>query len=364
MFLGNDCPGYGGAVFSYASGSGNVSFIRTNFVNNSAVYRGDLLSYLSSYSGGGYSASGRDLYTLADGCVFEGNQAGSVGGAVSVDGGTFSASNCDFYGNAAGDGGAINAAKDDVDDLRQFSTEIYLRGGSMRRNVAESSYCYYGGPCGHGGALHVDLGVEAVLDGVAIEENSAGFGGSIALSTDARAACTNVNFSSNSAAVAGGAVHVWGNGSRFFSNSSVFFSNAADARSQGSTSTSSSSSLYGSTSPGTSSSSSTGPTRDLAGASGGAVSVTDGGTVYLTNSAVWSNRADGRGGAVFCGNAGNVTAIGADFFNHESGVAGHIQGHGGACAAVDGCWVSDLSADRHRRGVPKHLIFMIAFVFR
>lgn len=306
-------------------------FNRTNFVNNSAVYRSDLLSSLSSYRGGGYSASGRGLHTLADGCVFEGNQAGAVGGAVSIDGSSFSATNCDFYGNVAENGGAINAAEGYHGEL-QFSSDIYLRGGSMRRNVAGRSYCY-GGTCGYGGALHAEVGAEAVLYGVVIEENSAKFGGSISLSTDARVSCTYVNFSSNSAAVAGGAVQVWGNGSHFFSNHSVYLSNAANDPSLDSSSTSSGSNLHRTDSE------STGPTRDLAGASGGAVSVTDGGTVYITNSAVWSNRADGRGGAVFCGSAANVTVIGAEFSNHDSGVAGDVQGHGGAFAAVDGCRV-------------------------
>lgn len=339
-FVGNNCPGYGGAVFSYARGSGNISFNRTNFVNNSAVYRGDLLSSLSSYQGGGYLAVGRGLHTTVNDCVFEGNQAGAVGGAVSIDGGSFSAINCDFYGNVAKSGGAINAAEDYEDVLQGFSSEIYVRGGSMRRNVAESPYCY-GWPCGHGGALHAELGAEVVLYGVVIEENSAEFGGSISLSTDARVSCTYVNFSSNYANVAGGAVNVWGNGSRFFSNHSMYSNNAAEGGSQGVASTSTGSSLYRTNSEITSSSSSTGPTRDSAGASGGAVSVTDGGTVYITTSVVSSNRADGRGGAVFCGSAANVTVIGTEFLNHESGIAGHIQGHGGACAAVDGCRVRD-----------------------
>ena len=326
-FLGNGCTGWGGAVHSYAEGSGNLSFVHTSFTNNFAAYRDDETNATHSYRGGAYSAVGTDLFTSANGCVFEGNRAGAVGGelavggAVAVDGGTFFTWDCDFSNNTAYNGGAINAAGDE-NLLVQDTPDIVVSGGSMRHNIALEGYCYTGlsnqDYCGHGGALHAELGAWVKLSDVVFEENSAGFGGAISVSNGSRASCTGVNFSSNSAVVAGGAVQVWSNDSYFVSEESIFLGNKAQRpgayeETVGLTvlpSTSSlSSSLSSSVTSVDSSYVSSGPTRDPTGASGGAISVTDGGLVSLKNSTMSKNQADGRGGAVICGDGTNLKLV-------------------------------------------------------
>ncbi|CAN0365056.1 unnamed protein product, partial [Laminaria digitata] len=210
------------------------------------------------------------LVSLAESCTFDANYAGAVGGAVAVDGGTFSSTECDYSGNVAGNGGAISAAEEDDDNS---PAKVYVSGGTMRGNVAEP-YVYAFGEDGYGGALRVQGGSEATLYLVAVQENSGNFGGGISLSAGSRVSCSEVNFSSNAARVAGGAVQAWGNGSHFLSERSLFVENVASGYTHASSDSSSSS---GSSSSGV-------PTLDPAGAAGGAVSVTDRGSVVLLDS--------------------------------------------------------------------------------
>lgn len=324
-----------------------MSFVRANFRNNSVAYRASVPgSTTGSSRGGAYHASGADLYTVADSCVFESNEAGAVGGALALDGGTFSATNFTFSDNLAGNGGAIAASEDEDES----PAVVFLRGGVMRRNTAEKSL--YNDFYGYGGALRAEEGSKARLYDVAVEENSGAFGGAVSVWAESRVSCSSVNFSSNVAEYAGGAVQVWGNASQFESEGCMFVGNAADGvdpvsgGSGGTDDTALSTSAAGSGGTGSSttvfssSASGTAPTRDSAGAAGGAISATDMGWVFLTDCTLSRNVADGRAGGVYCGSAGNVTAVRVDFEGHRSGVGGHGRGHGGALSAVDGCHVS------------------------
>lgn len=239
---------------------------------------------------------------------------------MAVDGGTFSSSECSFSDNRAGNGGAISASSSDDDD--ETPSMVYLRGGSLLRNVAESyTFGYYG----YGGALRAEKGSEATLYLVTVEDNKGAFGGGISLSAESRASCSEVNFSSNAAAVAGGAVQAWGNGSHILLEKCRFVDNVADDYVHSTTSSSTSSEF---------------PTLDEAGAAGGAISATDGGSVVLLDSTLSSNGAGGRGGGVHCGDLANVIARRVDFDGHLSGMGGDAEAHGGAIAAVRGCMVS------------------------
>lgn len=260
---------------------------------------------------------------MAEACVFEANEARAVGGAVSMDGGILSATNCSFLDNLAGSGGAIAASEDNGNPAL-----IYVREGSMRRNIAEGSVG--SGDYGYGGALRAELRAEANLFDVQVEGNAAVYGGGVSISAGSRASCSSVNFSSNAAEAAGGAVQLWGNGSHFSSEGCLFLGNAAEGVAG------SGSSGIGS---GSGSNDASVPTVDSAGAAGGAISATDGGTVFLTDSMLSGNAADGRGGGVFCGNGSNVTASHVELDGHRSGTVDSEEGHGGAFAAVERCWV-------------------------
>lgn len=319
-FSGNWCGGDGGALSAIFGGSANTTLTRTNFSGNAVGYRKDVPDPQGSYRGGALYASGNapGMHTRAEACLFDGNDAGSSGGAVSVEGGTFYSDGCDFSDNVAGNGGAIAAS-----EYEESSAVVSLRDGYMRRNSAEpsSNHLYYG----YGGALQAEEGAEAFLFGVTLEENSGAFGGAVSLSSGAQVTASGVEFSSNVAGVGGGAVQVWGNSSRFTCEGCAFDGNFAEGEST-STLTSSSSST-------------TAPTIDSAGAAGGAVYVTDGGGALMENSTLSDNAADGRGGGVYCGSAANVTVARGEFNGQRSGQGGNGEAHGGACAAVADCSV-------------------------
>ena len=324
LFSNNWCGGNGGAMSTYASSSGNVTLLRTNFTANSVVYRDDVPRAPGSYQGGAYStealAAGGKVYTTAEGCLFQGNAAGARGGGVSVTGATFSATGCDFRDNVAGNGGAVAAERDEED---RPPGVVVLSGGGMRDNSASRSLynLYYG----YGGALLVGDGEEATLDGVAVEGNTGAFGGAVSASAEARVSASGSNFSANVAEIAGGAVQVWGNGSSFVADNCRFVANVAEGDAVSS-----------------SSSSGTFPSVDAVGPAGGGFSVSDGGSLVVRDSALEDNTADGRGGGVYCGRAGNVTVVRARFDGQRSALSGSLEGHGGACAAVAGCSVSYL----------------------
>lgn len=145
--------------------------------------------------------------------------------------------------------------------------------------------------------------------------------------------------------VLGGAVQVWGNGSRIEGIDCVFHGNTAIGVEFGSEG--SSTSLGSLTGTGETSSSSSGGTDgpvatiDIAGAAGGAIAATDGGLVFLTRPLVTNNGAEGRGGGVYCNGVGtNATLIDVQFEASECGSLGSTSGNGGAGAAVNGCLVS------------------------
>eukprot|EP00903_Cladosiphon_okamuranus_P009051 g8653.t1 len=327
LFSGNWCGGNGGAMSTYSSGDGNVTLRRTNFTANSVVYRDDTPRPPGSYGGGAYSTAalgaGASVRTLAEGCTFQGNEAGAHGGAVYAAGAAFSATGCDFSDNVAGNGGAISAERDDDGYLPAV---VVLRGGGLRGNsVWRRSWNFW---YGYGGALLVADGSEASVLGVLVEANTGYFGGAVAASANASVSASGSNFSENVAEIAGGAAQVWGNGSRFVADGCRFVANAAEGEALPSSSSSSGS---GSSSP---------PGWDAVGPAGGAFAVSDGGVLVVRDAELRDNAADGRGGGVYCGGAANVTVIRSSFDGQRSALGGSLEGHGGACAAVDGCSVT------------------------
>lgn len=269
------------------------------------------------------------MNTVAADCRFQGNEAGAVGGALALDGGIFSAEDCLFSDNMAGNGGAIAASHDsdgfDRDGV-ESSTVVHLLGGALLRN---SAVRYPNGSFdrGNGGALRVENGAGAKLESVVVEGNTGAFGGAISVSAGSRTSSSNSTFSLNVAGITGGAVQVWGNDSRFVSDGCVFISNVAEVLNGDFATTSTSSNVES-------------PTMDDAGASGGAISATDGGVVFLTDSKLSGNVADGRGGGVYCGTTANVIASRVNFDGHTSGARGNSEAHGGGCAAANACLVS------------------------
>lgn len=335
-FSSNWCGGKGGGIWTYANGAGAVNISQAVFLNNSVVYRDSLR--VGALYGGAIAITGDDVSAFAEDCVFENNTAANNGGAVLVEGGALVATDCSFSGNVGGSGGAVSAGLGDEDS----PANVVVRGGSMRRNVAVS----YGRYPGYGGAVHAEEGSQVTLSEVLLEKNEAGFGGGVSVATDAVALFEGVAFMANTAEFAGGGLQVWGNGSAV-AEDCQFVGNTADGvegDSSGSGYTSSSASEGSSAVSSTSSYS--GPTKDGAGASGGAISVTDEGSLLLLGSIVSGNLADGRGGGVHCGEASNVTVIGVEFDEQASGQRGGRRGHGGACAATDGCWVSRRSGGK------------------
>ncbi|CAM9999956.1 unnamed protein product, partial [Hapterophycus canaliculatus] len=228
IFSGNWCGGNGGGLSAETSGDGNVTLIRTSFYNNTVAYRADVPSPPGSYRGGGFysssaAAASGGVFTLLEDCFFEGNRAAAQGGALCVDGGSLSATGCDFSDNSAGRGGALGASGSYFDD--PVATSVAVRGGQLRDNAAR--FYSYTSPENSGGAVFAQGGAEIALYDVPVVGNSAGFGGAVSLETDAHGSAWGVNFSGNAAEVGGGAVHVWGNGSRFVAEGCAFLGNAA-----------------------------------------------------------------------------------------------------------------------------------------
>ncbi|CAM9092872.1 unnamed protein product [Scytosiphon promiscuus] len=310
VFSGNLCGGNGGGLYSqgWGDGTSNVTLVRTSFFNNSVAYSDDLPNNPGSHRGGGYysfsssSTGSPGVFTLAEDCVFEGNHATAHGGALCVDGGTLSATDCDFSGNTAGSGGALSASGHG--GTYPGATLIAVRGGQLLGNAAElRSWDLWDG---YGGAAFAEEGAEIELYDVPVVGNRGGFGGAVSLATGARGSAWGVNFSGNAAEIAGGAVQLWGNASLFVAEGCVFLGNAAQGEARS-----------------TSSSGSEPPTVDAGGPAGGALSVSDGGAAFVLDSKLSDNIADGRGGGIFCGDAANVTVGRADF---ESNSAGELGG--------------------------------------
>ena len=189
-------------------------------------------------------------------CVFQNNES-KQGGAISLSpsdsGGTttLTVKNSTFIGNkSSGSGGAIHAASN---------------GTSVFEDVT-----FIGNSCdtssGLGGALYMDKGTIEISD-CSFRGNAACYGGAVGCS-QAAVTVKNSTFTSNSAAMMGGAIHIQG--------------------------------LFGAECvPGTLNVSG-GSFRDNSAKYGGAISVTTtGGSLVLSDSTVSSNTADIRGGAIY-----------------------------------------------------------------
>lgn len=90
-------------------------------------------------SGGAISAQGDEAFTVAEECLFRENLAAAKGGAVALQGGSFSAIGCSFSENAVvftGEGGAIAASRGDATS----APVVTVVGGDLRGNAAEGGF--------------------------------------------------------------------------------------------------------------------------------------------------------------------------------------------------------------------------------
>ncbi|CAN0559205.1 unnamed protein product, partial [Ectocarpus sp. 12 AP-2014] len=311
VFSDNWSGGNGGGLWAFLT-AGKLTLLRTNFSNNAVAYREGFFDVPNSHRGGGVWVSGNgEMAVQAEGCHLEGNEADAQGGGMAVDGGVLRAAGCGFSGNVAGRGGAIAAAGEDDDSV----AVVFVSGGYMRGNSAElvAWNLWYG----YGGGLFAQDGAQAVLDGVALDGNSAGFGGGVSLSAGSAVFATGgTNFTSNVAEIGGGAVNAWGSGSSFWASEGCGF--AGNVAGGAAAAVAARSTSSGSDSSGDSYS----PTVDPGGPAGGAIYVTNGGAVSVLDSTLSGNSAHGRGGGLYCAGDANVTVARAGFAGHESGVGG------------------------------------------
>ncbi|CAN0562873.1 unnamed protein product, partial [Ectocarpus sp. 12 AP-2014] len=311
VFSDNWSGGNGGGLWAFLT-AGKLTLLRTNFSNNAVAYREGFFDVPNSHRGGGVWVSGNgEMAVQAEGCHLEGNEADAQGGGMAVDGGVLRAAGCGFSGNVAGRGGAIAAAGEDDDS----AAVVFVSGGYMRGNSAElvAWNLWYG----YGGGLFAQDGAQAVLDGVALDGNSAGFGGGVSLSAGSAVFATGgTNFTSNVAEIGGGAVNAWGSGSSFWASEGCGF--AGNVAGGAAAAVAARSTSSGSDSSGDSYS----PTVDPGGPAGGAIYVTNGGAVSVLDSTLSGNSAHGRGGGLYCAGDANVTVARAGFAGHESGVGG------------------------------------------
>lgn len=151
-----------------STGDGSVTLTRTTFERNIGVGGGAI---------GG--EQGRSIDIVGTDLVFTDNEALEYGGAVSVDAGTFTCTNCSFSGNVLveGDsvryrGSAIHTAGSTVLDQCIFSdnagsTAIHVYGGTV--DVVDTVFS--GNQGVSGGAIYVDTLASASVAGGSFDGN-------------------------------------------------------------------------------------------------------------------------------------------------------------------------------------------------
>lgn len=187
-FTNNRATNSGGAVHVAGVGA-TTKFSDCMFTGNSAAFGGAITNYNSSTNPSTY------LKVEYDRCVFEGNTAGTSGGALSNGFRTnCRITNSIFDGNTARFGGACFAQND--------TTEVYFSDCEFNSNQATSS----------GGAMSTNAGIRTTILKSVFEGNTANIGGALNISEDTldRALLTlsQSRFNFNSATMQGGAVNM------------------------------------------------------------------------------------------------------------------------------------------------------------
>ncbi|CAN0218885.1 unnamed protein product [Ectocarpus sp. 4 AP-2014] len=204
-FLGNN-GGSGGAIWTYGS---EFSIENCTFSNNHAVLDGgvihadeldwtsDSCTFLNNESGGAGGAIHGVVFlnmSLSGSSMFRANRAGTVGGVISVPGGSSVITvpgDAVFEDNyATEDGGGVS--------LTSSCMLQVLTGGSVvfENNRAD----------GAGGGISLDLSLISVEGQMTLTENSAGSGGGMYVTGVSGLAIEGVLFSANSANTTGGAI--------------------------------------------------------------------------------------------------------------------------------------------------------------
>ena len=222
----------GGNGIIYATGSGSVDVSELTATGN------------KNTNGGVFYVSGSVNLTIAD-SVFTNNTASTNAGAIDFrSSGTLSVSDSEFIGNTAKNGGAMNLAGKGAVTIKGCSFEnnsATVVGGALnitgsgKVDISDDTV-FKGNTAPEAGAVYLDSGAKAEITASSFEGNSAtaSDGGAISVvdTSEERTAGTTltlkgVTLDSNTAATAGGAMHVAGSGKAFVSENTVFKGNTA-----------------------------------------------------------------------------------------------------------------------------------------
>ncbi len=197
---------YGGAILAYNDSS--VTATRCSFTNNTAsasggaIYANNMTLVESSFSGntaiyGGAIMLDSGALTADDATTFESNTATSYGGAILLFGGTteLGASTL-ISGNTAALGGGL-LAQESTDETGTIFYPFTLSGGTFSDNTASST----------AGGVYL-AGADSVGTGMSISNNTAMYGGGVALEGDG-VTLSDSDIFDNVASDQGGGGMVW-----------------------------------------------------------------------------------------------------------------------------------------------------------
>jgi predicted outer membrane repeat protein len=259
----------GGALYSAA---GSVNITDSYFFSNAALSAGS--SGSPGFWGGAVYLS--NAAAVITGSTFSKNLASSTGGAVHCMGGSVSFEGCEFLHNAAGAyGGAVYSVQTAVsmqscallsNTAAEFGGALYLQRATVELDYStyidntageqggtiyqtgeidmQDSFCnmtssrFFNNSASRGGAIHQDRGT-LVLSHTVFSSNTAlrSAGGAIWSSELSSLTVTAAEFSTNAAAVDGGALSIEGNSSitdtQFRNNSATKYGGAVIVKSTG-----------------------------------------------------------------------------------------------------------------------------------
>jgi len=179
--LSNNVATMGGGAFWNHTAGATLDIGAVSFINNAAINGETMVNGGAVYNQNGAAAN-------FDGSVFTGNTAAN-GGAIYTADGTVSVANSHFSGN-----GVVAALNYDGGAIYSVRSTLSISGSTYTGNTAG----------GRGGAVCVDAGT-LTLSGSEFYGNSADQGG--ALANNSTATVSNLYFSGNAAATAGGAIY-------------------------------------------------------------------------------------------------------------------------------------------------------------
>jgi len=234
-----------------------------------------------------------------------------LGGAVYIEGGAPSFTDCEFRDNSAALGGHIYVAG---------YGSLTVSGGSFEGGVAES-----------GGAIHLSSLALADLDDVILFDNlAAEDGGAVDMGSQASLTLRDVSFQQNTAGRDGGAVKA-GRGATVESRGGLWFGNDAVSGDGGALRIADECSL---------SFVEDRFSANIAGDSGGAVALAESANTLALSSVTFGGNSAGRGGAIAAGSYDELTIDACDFQSNEvagDGGAIHLRSEGadGALSITD-----------------------------